>query len=358
MTRYVSTLLTLILLLMGAISVSAQGSCSEAADCETRQTQADSSTDDTESIDFLTPELERLPVDNDLLHDRWYQQVSGTVPVYDAPDGNVVRTIDIGFNFVTALEENNGWTRINIDEWVRSDTLNSMNWTVSEFSGVLLPDDGLPYTMAWALVNMYPSPEPGADPSEEFDYIPRYTELYIHDTEIVDGHRWYLIADGQWVHQFNVAKILPVENKPDDVTTDLWFSIDLYEQVVIAYDDTTPVFATLVSTGLPRWPTYEGTFNIYFRRTRDFMSWGTVGDDFYSLEEVPWTMFFDEGRALHGAYWHDGFGYRRSHGCVNMTITDAKWMYDLVADYMDKRISADREEGPNVYVYSSDEYND
>jgi len=55
------------------------------------------------------------------------------------------------------------------------------------------------------------------------------------------------------------------------------------------------------------------------------VSWGTVGEDFYSLEEVPWTMFFDEGRALHGAYWHDSFGYRRSHSCVNLSITDAKW---------------------------------
>jgi lipoprotein-anchoring transpeptidase ErfK/SrfK len=98
-------------------------------------------------------------------------------------------------------------------------------------------------------------------------------------------------------------------------------------------------------------------FNIYFRRTRDHMSWGTPGDDFYALEDVPWTMYFDEGRALHGAYWHDGFGFRRSHGCVNLPITDAHWLYRWVADEFEGKLnSADREVGPAVYVYSSGVY--
>ena len=45
----------------------------------------------------------------------------------------------------------------------------------------------------------------------------------------------------------------------------------------------------------------------------------SVQDDFYYLEDVPWTMYFDEARALHGAYWHNGFGYPHSHGCVNLS---------------------------------------
>jgi lipoprotein-anchoring transpeptidase ErfK/SrfK len=136
----------------------------------------------------------------------------------------------------------------------------------------------------------------------------------------------------------------------------LWISIDLYEQTVIVYRDETPIFATLVSTGLERWPTREGLLHIYYRHLREHMSGGVPGDDFYYLEEVPWTMFFDEGRALHGAYWHDGFGYRRSHGCVNLSITDAHWLYSLVAENMGSRSSPDRENGPAVYVYSSGQY--
>jgi len=40
----------------------------------------------------------------------------------------------------------------------------------------------------------------------------------------------------------------------------------------------------------------------------------------------------DGGISLHGTYWHDIFGYRTSHGCVNMTISDAKWVYEFLAD--------------------------
>ena len=48
----------------------------------------------------------------------------------------------------------------------------------------------------------------------------------------------------------------------------------------------------------------------------------------YSLHDVPWTQFFFESYALHGVYWHNGFGNRRSHGCVNLSPTDARWFYD------------------------------
>ena len=50
--------------------------------------------------------------------------------------------------------------------------------------------------------------------------------------------------------------------------------------------------------------------------------------DYYYLEDVPWTMYYDEARALHGAYWHNGFGYARSHGCVNLGPGDALWLYN------------------------------
>lgn len=321
-----------------------------------RTQQMGLSAEQIESIEIVA--FEALTPNRDLMHDRWYKRVNGTAHVYDAPGGNHIRTIDEGFNFVTALQEENGWTRINGNEWVQSAQLENTNSVVSSFTGFLLPDE-MPtdYIMAWSLVNMYPSPAPGADPSSEFDMIYRYTPIRIYATVEVDGIRWYQIAPDQWVHQYRVAKISPLANVPETVDTDIWVGIDLYEQVVIAYEGGKPVFATLVATGLPRWPTYEGTFHIYYRNPREYMSWGTVGDDFYSLEEVPWTMYFDDGRALHGAYWHDGFGYRRSHGCVNMSITDARWMYEWVREYMGgKNRSADVEEGPAVYVYSSDTY--
>ena len=50
--------------------------------------------------------------------------------------------------------------------------------------------------------------------------------------------------------------------------------------------------------------------------------------DYYYLEDVPWAMYFDEARAFHGAYWHNGYGYERSHGCVNMSPGDAQWLFN------------------------------
>lgn len=298
----------------------------------------------------------QLTPNQELMRDRWYHRLNAQTSVYNAPGGDVVRVIDEGFNFVTVVEKDNEWARINNNEWVSTANIVDTMSVVSSFTGFLLPEE-MTHTIAWALVNVYPSSSPGAGPSENNLLIRRYTPLVITDTAIMDDGRWYEIGQDLWVHQFNVAKIIPLESIPEEVDTERWVAIDLYEQVLIAYEGNRAVFATLIATGLPRWPTFEGTFNIYFRTQRKHMSWGVVGDDFYALEEVPWTMFFDEGRALHGAYWHDGFGYRRSHGCVNMSITDAKWLYDWVAEVMGTRASADREVGPAVHVYSTGEYN-
>ncbi|MCA9914472.1 MAG: L,D-transpeptidase family protein [Anaerolineae bacterium] len=304
---------------------------------------------------FSEPNVTPLTPNQTLMYDRWYHQVTQRAEVLDAPGGTAVRVIEPGFNFVTILSDTDGWAQINQGEYVSSEFLTDTSWIVSSFTGVLLPPEGLEYTMAWVLVNLYPSSTPGEEPLESNGLIYRYTRVNIYDTATINGEDWFMIGDGQWVHQYHVARILPIQ-RPETIDTNLWVSIDLYEQVLIAYQGETPVFSTLVSTGLPRWPTREGTWHIYYRNPREYMSWGTVGDDFYSLEEVPWTMFFDEGRALHGAYWHDGFGYRRSHGCVNLSITDAKWLYDWVAADMGSTRSADVEEGPAVFVYSSGEY--
>jgi lipoprotein-anchoring transpeptidase ErfK/SrfK len=43
---------------------------------------------------------------------------------------------------------------------------------------------------------------------------------------------------------------------------------------------------------------------------------------------VPWSTFFTyEGIAIHGTYWHNDYGLPRSHGCVNVPIEVAKYIY-------------------------------
>jgi hypothetical protein len=100
----------------------------------------------------------------------------------------------------------------------------------------------------------------------------------------------------------------------------------------VAYEGDTPVFATLIASGLPDWSTNEGTFQTWVRIVNGSMSGAEGQTDFYSLENVPWTLYFDGSISIHGTYWHDGFGYRHSHGCVNMSLTDSFWVFQWSAE--------------------------
>ncbi len=104
--------------------------------------------------------------------------------------------------------------------------------------------------------------------------------------------------------------------------------VDVPEQVLTAYDGNKLVFATLVSTGKDKNHTKSGDFRIYAKTIHSSMR-GKPWDDYYA-EEIPHVMHFYEGQALHGTYWHDQFGIEKSHGCVNLSIADAKWIFEWV----------------------------
>ncbi len=108
-----------------------------------------------------------------------------------------------------------------------------------------------------------------------------------------------------------------------------WIDIDLSKQSLTAYEGDLPVFSALVSTGIARYPTPTGTFRIMRKLPSDDMTGGLAGtDDYYYLPAVPWVMYFRSGGyAIHGTYWHNNFGRPMSHGCVNMRIPDAQWLY-------------------------------
>lgn len=117
--------------------------------------------------------------------------------------------------------------------------------------------------------------------------------------------------------------------RPEGVgPTDKWIDLSLFEQTLAAYEGDRIVYATLLSSGLPGWNTNEGLFRIWLKARTTDMSGRSGFPDYYSLEDVPWTMYFDRDIALHAAYWHDGFGFQHSHGCVNLPPQDARWLFD------------------------------
>jgi len=300
---------------------------------------------------YPEPAVTQLLPNEQALYDRVYKRITGSVSILSAPGGEAVANLDAGFNFITTHGTEGDFSLMNDSQWVPNSVLSDV--TVSRFSGVLLPDEALPYLFAWVLVHTRASSTPGIEPLETDPLYLRYQLVNIYDSVEVDGWRWYQVGVDQWIIQTQIAKYLPVE-RPADADTERWVSIDLYEQVAIAYEGDRPVFTTLISSGLSEWPTNEGLFHVYVRYPRTPMSGAEGRPDFYFLEEVPWTMYFDGDIALHGAYWHDGFGYRRSHGCVNMSITDAAWLYNWASPEFDFTVSNDK--GPAVYVYSSGTY--
>lgn len=108
-----------------------------------------------------------------------------------------------------------------------------------------------------------------------------------------------------------------------------WVHVDLSSQTAVLYRGTTPIYATLVSSGLTGHDTPVGEFTIRRKLVSDTMAdpGSDLGNDRYRIEDVPWTEYFDGSIALHAAFWHAQYGIQRSHGCVNLAPADAFYIF-------------------------------
>lgn len=105
-----------------------------------------------------------------------------------------------------------------------------------------------------------------------------------------------------------------------------WIDVDLSSQRVFAFEGDTLLRTFVVSTGTSAHPTVVGRFRIYVKYRYDDMA----GPGYY-LPNVPYTMYFYQGYALHGTYWHSNFGHPMSHGCINLRTSDAGWLFDFAS---------------------------
>jgi hypothetical protein len=292
------------------------------------------------------PKVRPIPVNMETINRYAYRRLTdpnGTT-TYSSPGGAPSGGVDPGFTYVTVYALQDGWVQIGHDQWVPE------NQTAvarpSTFAGVVIENGELDYPLAWVLQGTFPAPYPGGPRDQSRTRLERYERVNIFATRVVDGWEWYLVGPDAWVLQTSVARVRFTE-RPEGVKG-RWVGVDLYEQVLVAYDEDTPVFATLISSGLPQWSTNEGTFQTYWRLENGYMTGAEGQSDYYLVDGVPYTMYFDESISLHGTYWHDDFGYRHSHGCVNMTIMDAQWVFTWTAD--------GGFDHPAVHVFSTGEY--
>lgn len=106
-----------------------------------------------------------------------------------------------------------------------------------------------------------------------------------------------------------------------------WVHVDLGDQVLVAYEGDTPVFATLVSSGKPGHEPPKGVFRVHKKYLSKTMAGDDEVDGYYEVAQVPWTLYYWGSFAIHGAYWHDDFGVVKSHGCTNVSPPDARWLF-------------------------------
>jgi hypothetical protein len=139
---------------------------------------------------------------------------------------------------------------------------------------------------------------------------------------------------GGWMRaeDLRVPRVFP---RPAGVgATERWVDVDLATQTLVAYEGDRPVFATLVSTGIgaPGSPlaTPPGVFRIRSKhRAASMDNLEHTGVVPYSYEDIPLVQYFTERVALHAALWHQRFGRTASHGCINLSPSDAQRLFDF-----------------------------
>jgi lipoprotein-anchoring transpeptidase ErfK/SrfK len=153
------------------------------------------------------------------------------------------------------------------------------------------------------------------------NYFSAYTALRVRKTK-----------DASWYKKFS-------SNVGEDTK---WIEADLSKQIVYLHKgERNIVKRYAVSSGKPGTPTVRGTYRIYKKiKLHDMRGdWNPETKEWgYVTPNVPWTSYFTAGYAFHGAYWNpqvnipiDEKRVPRSHGCVNMRVKDAKYLYNWAA---------------------------
>ena len=111
-----------------------------------------------------------------------------------------------------------------------------------------------------------------------------------------------------------------------------WVDINLSDATVTAYVGGKVAGGPFYMVpGAPNTPTVTGTFHVYLKYDVQTMRGENADGSKYETEGVPWVTYFTGSYAMHGAPWRSSFGwsgYGGSHGCVNMPVDAAKFIYD------------------------------
>ena len=156
-----------------------------------------------------------------------------------------------------------------------------------------------------------------------------------------DGNSYYRIEEDRWhdiyfvqaecLHIFSEEELNPISTAVPSANKRI--EVHLNDQTVVAYENDQPVFQSPMSSGLmgenKDYSTPPGNYEITYKRPSRHMTHSDrIGGADADLYGVPWvSQFTDTGISFHGTYWHNEFNYPHSHGCINLPIEAAKWIY-------------------------------
>lgn len=238
--------------------------------------------------------------------------------------------------FIEQVDANGGhFVRLPSGEWMRASPA-----AYSHFQGLIFRETPR-NNFGWIVEPVISRTGPGYDSPETGKSYALNTVVQVYKTEQTGNTTWSMIGMDEWIEWRYLRTVLVNTNPPDGVKGDRWIEVNIHEETLSVYENRQLVFATLITSGSDPFFTRPGTFQVYQKKEFETMQGSFESDrsDFYYLENVPWTMYFDKARALHGAYWRTKFGFPASHGCVNLSAGDSHWLFDWA------------KEGDYVYVW-------
>jgi hypothetical protein len=195
------------------------------------------------------------------------------------------------------------------------------------------------------------------------------------------GTGWYKVFDEfpmqkppfQWVLARDVRRIPRAEISPiHPFAGEKRIEVDLSEQRLTCYEGEQIAFTTLVASGLGMsrvgdsavvdLSTHTGDTHVLLKQPTRHMTnrpqkpgdpWPLV--EVFDLPGIPWNVFFDlSGTAIHGTYWHNDFGIKRSHGCLNVSCEAARWIYRWaypIGGHEDDFVQSDYRVGTPISIF-------
>lgn len=165
------------------------------------------------------------------------------------------------------------------------------------------------------------------------------------------GYGDMFLADAAAFRPLSEEDVAPIHPEVDPAIKRILIDATAERQTLSCFEGDNEVYFCRISSGYgERYSTPVGTQAVAWKIISIHMAANTGSDSGYDTMGVPWPVFFNTnaGAAVHGVFWHNDFGVRRSHGCVNVLPEDAKWIFRWTAPAISLDQSEARLQWPNV----------